>query len=969
MTNTQINGYRLIEKRFIKEVNADCLFFEHEQSGALLFKIAADDPNKTFCIAFKTLPESDNGAPHIMEHSVLNGSAGFPVKSPFDVLLKGSLHTFLNAMTGKDVTLYPVASMNEKDYFNLMHVYLDAVFNPLIYFDPRILKQEGWHYELEDKNHDPAYKGVVYNEMKGSFSNPVRELWYQVFKHLFPDNEYGFESGGYPSSIPTLTNEKFIAFHRKYYHPDNSYIYLYGDGDLKKELEFLDKGYLSKYNKTGNKVIISEQEPFPAMKDLTGYYSVVEKEEAGSQTYLSMNWVAGSGTDRALTMALDVLCEVLVNQESAPIRLALQKAGIGQDVSASSNVFRQNVVQIMVQDANPSDKEKFHRIIREILAETAEKGFDKKEVEGVLNRMEFLFREGNDAQKGMTYIGQSQPAFFYDDDPFTGLQYEKPLEEVKTALTTNYLEKIIRQYLIDNPHMLLYTLEPKPGLEKEIQSETERELKVFKERLNKEEIELLVKQTRELVEYQKREESPEALATIPMLELQDIDPKAKWYGVEETIVEQLPVLVYEEFTNDVVYTNLFFDLRVIPQELIPYAALLSNLIGLLDTSNHSYGELNRLLNIHTGGFFTSITSYLENLDDDRLIPKMAVNSKALNTKSTTLFDLLSEIVNTTRFDDTERVNTLLSRHQSQLDASIKRAGNRYTSTRLSSYYSKQGMFRELTEGLTYYWFVTKISKQFDDDPQQLISKLKEVGALLFSRENLTAAVTCSKNDRSRSTEGCGSFIKSLPSGKREYQSWNFDLVNRNEGIATASSVQYVMMGYNFKKLGYQWDGKMRVLNQVLSTDWLQTRVRVIGGAYGGYCTVNPAGTLTFNSYRDPNLGETLQNYRETNIYLKNFTADQKTMTRYIIGTISSMDHPLTPSQKGDQAVSLYFTKRTEKDLQSDRDAILSTTGEDIRNFAPMISDILDKNVYCVYGNEEKINKEKELFSGVLTLDK
>ena len=450
--NEEIFGFRLVEKQFVKEVNAECLSFEHIKSGARLVKIAAADPNKTFCIAFKTFPESDNGAPHIMEHSLLNGSVNFPVKSPFDVLIKGSLHTFLNALTSKDVTMFPVASMNQKDYFNLMHVYLDAVFNPLIYKDPRILKQEGWHHELENPENPVVFKGVVYNEMKGSFSNPVRELWYQVFKILFPDNAYGFESGGYPAMIPSLTQEEFIAYHKKYYHPENSYIFLYGDGDLEKELEFIDKEYLSRYERVNNPVTISEQKPFASMKEVTGYYSFMEGISTEDQTFLSLNYVAGSGIDKTLTMALDLLCEVLVNQESAPVRLALLKAGIGQDVSASSNNFQQNVVQILVQNANPQDIEKFHATVNTTLRETVEKGLDKKEVEGVLNRMEFQLREGNDAQKGFTFINQSLPGFIFANDPFIGMEYEKPLDEMKKALTSNYLESLIPLYFIDNPH-------------------------------------------------------------------------------------------------------------------------------------------------------------------------------------------------------------------------------------------------------------------------------------------------------------------------------------------------------------------------------------------------------------------------------------------------------------------------------------------------------------------------------------
>jgi Zn-dependent M16 (insulinase) family peptidase len=967
--NKDTFGFRLIEKRFVKEVNAECLHFEHIKSGAKLLKIAAEDPNKTFCIAFKTFPESDNGAPHIMEHSLLNGSVNFPVKSPFDVLIKGSLHTFLNALTSKDVTMYPVASMNQKDYFNLMHVYLDAVFNPMIYKDTRILKQEGWHHELEDPESPVVYKGVVYNEMKGSFSNPVRELWYQVFKILFPDNAYGFESGGYPATIPTLTQEDFIAFHKRYYHPENSYIYLYGDGDLKKELEFIDKEYLSTFERVNKPVIITEQEPFTAMKEITGYYPFMEGSSIENQAFLSLNYVAGSGIDKTITMALDLLCEVLVNQESAPVRLALQKEGIGEDVSASSNSFQQNVVQILVQNANPKDKNRFHEIVNSTLKEIAEKGLDKKEVEGVLNRMEFQLREGNDAQKGFTYINQSFPGFMFANDPFIGLEYEKPLAEMKKALQTTWLESLIPLYFINNPHSLLLTLEPKPGLDNEKNEAVESGLKEYKSNLDNAALTLLVKETQDLIAFQKREDSPEALETIPMLDLKDIDPVATWYSVEETRVNDTTMLYHEEFTNDVIYMNLFFDGRTIPSDMIPYASLLSTIIGLMDTKNYSYGELNQALNIHTGGFFTSLNTFLENHDDLEMIPKFKVTSKVMNTKSANLFELTGEILNNTKYGDTNRLKTLLARHHSQLDAAIKRSGNRYAGIRLGSYYSNQGLFREMTEGLEYFWFISDLNKNFDKKADQIKAKLEHVASLLFTKENLVVASTCNKKDLDGFSNGLMDFLSNLPAGRVNYHQWVFNPEKKNEGIETASEVQYVMEGYNFKKLGYAWNGKMRVLGHILSTDWLQSRIRVIGGAYGGYTSVSPDGSFTFNSYRDPNLKETLENYRSTVEYLRKFEADQKSMTRYIIGTIARIDQPMTPSQKGAQAASTYFTKRKKEDLQRDRDAILTTTAEDIREFSEMIQKILDQNAICVYGNAEKINQEKELFDNIIKLEK
>ncbi len=964
-----IHGFRLIGKKFVKEINAEVYYFEHVKSGARLVKIAANDENKTFSIAFKTFPVSDNGAPHIMEHSVLNGSRNFPVKSPFDVLQKGSLSTFMNAFTSKDFTMFPVASMNDKDYFNLMHVYLDAVFNPLLYTDNRILKQEGWHYELEDKAAPVIYKGVVYNEMKGAYSNPQRELYYQTYKNLFPDNPYGFESGGHPAAIPTLTQKDFINYHRKYYDPENSYIFLYGNADMDKELEFIDRLYLSGYTKSGNKATIEDQKPFAAQKEITAYYPVLEGAETKDQTYLTMALVAGHNTDQALNMSLDILCEVLVNQESAPLRIALQKAGIGQDVSASVSNYKQNVVQITIQNANPSDQEKFRMIADSVFSDAIRKGINKQEVEGILNRLEFQLREGNDAQKGMTYINQILPGWFFADDPYLGLEYEAPLAEVKTALTSNYLENILKKYLLNNPHTLFLALEPKPGLDKQNSLITEAQLKQFKTNLSQSEKDSLISQTHDLVEYQKREDTPKALETIPLLDISDISPKSEWYIAEEKNVSGIPLLFHEEFTNDVVYMNLFFDLHAIAEEQIPYASLLSNLLGMLNTEKYNYGELNQELNIATGGFMTSINTFLENQDDNNLIAKFKISSKAMNPKVPKLIELTGEILNKTQFTDQERLKSLLTRHLSQLEANIRRDGYGVANSRVSSYYSHQGMFNESVTGLDYFWFISRLVRDFDQDAGQIMAMLKKTSEMIFKKENLIASVTCGKNDLEKFSADFQKMANALPAGKTIMNDWKIEPVKRNEGILTSSKVQYVIEGSDYKKLGYKWNGKMRVLSQVLSTDWLQNQIRVIGGAYGGWSSFGISGIVTFNSYRDPNLSETLDNYKRTPDYLLAFNADPKTMTRYIIGTISSLDKPLTASQRGEQAFTYYFAKRKKEDIQAERNAILSTTSEDIRGFSKMVKDILDQNTYCVYGNADKITSEKNIFTNLIKIEK
>ncbi len=963
------HGFTLVEKKFVKEVNAECLYFIHEQSGARLLKIAADDNNKLFNIAFKTIPEQDYGTPHILEHSVLNGTKNFPVKSPFDVLSKGSLNTFLNAMTGSDITTYPVASMNDKDYFNLMHVYLDAVFNPLLHEDPRILKQEGWHYELDDLNGEIVYKGVVYNEMKGAFSSPTRELGYQANKILFPDNTYGVSSGGYPSAIPGLTNEYFTNFHKKYYHPSNSYTLLYGNADLDKELQFIDAEYFSKYEKSEEKVEIPLQKPFEEKKFAEKPYAVPEGSETKDNTFLSLNIVTGLNTDQELTYSLRILQEALVNHESAPIRLALQEAGIGKDVRAFVDNSKQNIFTIRVQNANPEDKDKFDQIIYETLQKVSKEGFDKDMIEGIVNRMEFNLREGDSPQKGMMYLFMSYQTWFFADDPFLGLEFEKPLKNLKEGIENGLLEKIIKENLIENPHALVMVLKPKPGLEKEINEKTKQELAKYKASLSKEELEKLVEETNALKEHQKKEDSPEALATIPMLSLSDISREVEWYDLEEKSVSNIPVLYHEDFTSNILYADLYFDLRALPQELIPYGNLLHQVIGLMNTENYTYGELDNALNIHTGGFYTNLAAHTKNYNDENLLPYLVVTTKAFTEKADKLFELASEIINHSKYDDAERLKDVLIRLQSREEANIKNNGIGYALTRAHSYYSNEGMFDELTRGLEYYRFITDLTENFDTKQEEISKNLVKTAEIIFNRKNMLATITCSKDEYQTYANALKTFINTLPEGDGNKNEWVFDLTKKNEGLMSASKVQYVIKGYDFKKLGYEWNGKIRVLDQILSKEWVRHQVRVIGGAYGGFTGFGPSGNAYFGSYRDPNLKETLDNYNATPKFLEDFEADDTEMTRFIIGTISRMDRPTTASQRGDIAVRRYFANTTIEDIQKTRNEVLTTTIEDVKAFKPMVQDILDQNAICVYGNTDKIKENKDLFNAIIPITK
>lgn len=964
-SQNEIHGFRLIEKRFVKEVNSECLYYEHIKTGARLLKVMSDDDNKTFAITFMTVPESDNGVAHIMEHSVLNGSKKFPVKSPFDVLSKGSLNTFMNAFTSRDATSYPFASRNDKDYFNMMHVYLDAVFNPLLYSDTRILKQEGWHYELASKDEPVIYKGVVYNEMKGAFSNPQREHLYLILKSLFPDNEYGFESGGLPRAIPTLTQDEFEKFHKKYYHPSNAYIFLYGNGDLKKEMEVINNEYLSHYDRSPEKISINNQKSFSKMKVLHEFYPVLEGASTENQTYFSMNFVMGLNSDYTQGAAMNILCEVLVNQESAPVRLALQKAGIGQDVSAFVLDYKQNGISIIVQNANASDSAECRKVIVATLEAAAKNGIDKNDLKGVLNRYEFELREGSNVQKGIALRGRIQPAWFFEGDPFKGLVYEERLEALKKGADGKFFEQMIEERMLKNNHVTFITFEPRPGLDKERNAEIDKELKSYKESLSEAQVEKLVKETEELIRFQNTVDSPEALAAIPMLSLEDIEKKTDYYSCSQEQKGKNKMLYYGTETSGVVYASLMFDMRVLPQELIPYAALLSNIATSMNTSNYSYARFNQEMNLNTGGFSTSVSSYTSVADASVLQPYFMISGKVMNNKVDKLFLLSKEMITGLIYEDPVRLKELIVRHQAQLEAGINREGFAVAMRRIQSYINKQGVFNEMTQGIDYFRFVTGLSMSFDEKSSEIAAKLSQTAELMFRAENITVTYTGNSSGYDNFKKEWAKFIAGIPSGKTQVQEWKLEPENLKEAILTASKVQYVMTGYNLNHLGQQWNGKLLVLNQILSTDFLYNQIRVIGGAYGGFSRISQDGTMVFGSYRDPNLRNTLEVYERAGDYVSEFEADESSMTRYIIGTIAGMDGPMTPQQKGSSAFKNLFTGRTPAMQQKERDEVLSTRAEDIRMFGMVIKEMAARKVICVYGNTDKIQAEKELFNTLM----
>lgn len=964
------NNYQLIDQRFVKYADAEVYLLRHKKSGARVIKIANSDKNKTFGITFKTQPDSDCGTPHILEHSVLNGSKKYPVKSPFDQLLKGSLSTFLNAMTGSELTMYPVASICEKDYFNLMDVYLDAVFNPLIYSDPRIMKQEGWRIMLNSPDDMPAYTGVVYNEMKGYFSDPLRELDFRIAQNLFPDNGYSKCSGGYPSEITKLTQDKFVAFHKKFYHPENSYIFFYGDADFEKELEVLDSNYLCHYDIKGNNYDIPIQKPFAAPKTISCNYPAAEGTDPETDSYLALSFVTGLNTDTKLCLALDILADVLVYQESGAIRKAFQQSGLGSDIDVSFENSQQPVFTFIGHQCNAQDGEKFKNLILDTLKNVVKEGVDKNTITAVVNRREFSIREGNDAQKGIKLLFELIMPWLFDDNAIQYLEIPDVLAQLKKDIANGYLEKVIEKYFIQNTHSLLTTLAPKAGLEEENEAKTFQYLADYKQSLSQPQLEKLIQDTKDLDAFQNAEETPEQLKCIPVLSKEDLNPKAEDFPLDIINNGETEILCRRDTTNGIVYCNLMFDARTLDFEDLPYLALLGELLVKLNTENYDYETLDNMFKTYTGGVSTFANLYAKVSNGEKTcFPKFNFSTKALSENAEKALSLLEEIVLRTKFDDIRRIKEMVTRIASQLESEASSMPFYYVRNRADSYYDNASYINEYLEGIDYYFFIKDLNENFDSRANALVDKLQKVYHQIVNKTYMKLVLASEDDDREKMLSLYDAMLKRLPADNTPLKEWNINPTPKNEGFTGTSKVQYVIKSYNFKNLDFEWSGAINVLNKILSLNYLHNAIRVRGGAYGCFAQLSFDGVMNFASFRDPNLVETLSVYNNVADFVSQLDITPDEMLKYIIGTISGIDQPMTVAQRTNAAVSRYLNGRKLERIQKIRDQIINATVDDVKKAVVILKAFTEKGSVCVYGGEDKIKNNAKLFDKILKLTK
>lgn len=968
MTIHDLAEYEILDEHRVEDVQSDGFILRHKKSGARIAILSNNDDNKVFYIGFRTPPEDETGVPHIIEHTTLCGSKKFPVKDPFIELAKGSLNTFLNAMTYPDKTVYPIASCNDQDFKNLMDVYLDAVFNPNITKYEEIFKQEGWHYELTGKDDELKINGVVYNEMKGAYSSPDEVLSSQIYRSLFPDNTYSKDSGGNPEYIPKLTYEAYLDFYHKYYHPSNSYIYLYGDMDVVERLEWLDKEYLSLYDYKKVNSEINKQPAFDKIKNVEAQYSITMDDSQENKTYLSYNRVVGDTLDEMLYQAFDVLDYALVSSPGAPVKQALIDAGIGDDVYGSYDAgILQPVFSFVAKNANASQADEFESIIENTLKEVVKTGINKEALLAGINSSEFKFREADFGQfpKGLLFGLNCLDSWLFDDmKPFIHLECLGTFAKLRKAVDTDYFEKLIQEYLLDNTHGSSVTVKPKRGLGNEREEALAKELSDYKASLSDEEIKKLIEDTEHLKKYQEEPSSDENLRKLPMLTRADMKKNAMPFSNIEDELLDVKVVRHDIESNGIDYISFLFDAGDFAQSELGYLGFFTNALGLVSTEKYSYTDLANATNIYTGGISTGTASHPDIKDRNNFVFKFEVKLKVLEKNLDKALELMEQMLLSSDFTDTKRLGELVAQIKARLQANLSSSGHLVAAMRSMSSFSRYALYQDELKGIAFYRSICRIEKELSESPKSVSDKLAAIAKKLFARNRMLISFTGNNeaygNAKPSLEKVIAGFDKMSVIGNQAEVHFN----TAKEAFIDASQIQYVAKTGDFICEGYEYTGALRLLRIILSYDYLWINVRVKGGAYGCMNTFLRSGESYFVSYRDPNLSDTLDVYDRIPEYIKNFSPDERDMTKYIIGTFSALDTPMNPEAKGSRSLSAYLEGITYEQIQKERNEILNAQPEDIRRLADLVEAVLKKDSICVIGNENMIKESAGLFENV-----
>ncbi|MBI9031570.1 insulinase family protein [bacterium] len=950
----------------IKEISNTLYFFKHKKNGAELIYFQNDDINKVFTIAFKTLPEDSCGTPHILEHSVLNGSRKYPCKEPFMELVKGSLKTFINAMTASDKTMYPVASTNDKDFMNLMDVYLDAVLYPKIYDTEEIFLQEGWHHEIFNKEDDVIYNGVVYNEMKGAFSSPESIIYRKIQGVLNPDNCYSYESGGDPDVIPELSYEKFLNFHKRYYHPSNSYISLYGDLDLEAALKKIDGEYLTNFDLLDIDTDIPLQKPFAkALEDLD-YYPIGESDSEENKTYICHGYSVGSIEDATTNMAIGFLGDILIEMEGAPLKEAMLEAGLGQDVfSIHDSSILQPVLSFVIKNTNASEKDKVAQVITNTLTKLVENGIDKKLIEAVINSHEFQLREADTRgfPKGLFYQMRAFNGWMHCHDPKLYLEFEERINYIRKASQEGYFENLIKKYLLENTHQAVITLLPKKGLTEEKNNNLSKSLAEYKKALKEEELNQLIQKNEVLRKRQQTPDSDEELAKIPHIELSDISPTPQPVDFTVTKEDKITYLEVDSPTNKIALVKLDFDAKVLEKEDWNWLGLLDSLLTKVDTKNYKYNELSNEIHINLGEFSTNC-DFIPG-QKDRNEPKVLfrVFVKALLAKIEVIPMFLEEILLDSKFDNKNRIQQVIRETKSRLEMMMVQAGHILAINQGKAQLRYEYDFINEASGYKYYKFICDLEKNFEDKYAVITSRLKEVSKKIFT-QGFTLAIEGASEDNKAVKEVITKFINKLPQAPKDLPLISFQTSKHNLALTAPINVQYTGLVCDYEKVGIKYKGSAMVINNILSSEYLYNNIRVQGGAYGAIFSYGDGGHFSLVSYRDPNLAKTYKVYEGIPQFLEQYQASPAEMSKQIIGSIANIDIPLTPRGRIETSTHFHYSNVTPDYRLRVRTELLNTRAEDVKAEAENFRRALETGLRVTVGSNAKIQEDKELFDTI-----
>jgi Zn-dependent M16 (insulinase) family peptidase len=960
------HGFELIKEQEIPELNTMARLYRHQKTGAELLSLENEDENKVFGITFRTPPDDSTGLPHIMEHSVLCGSKRFPVKEPFVELLKGSLKTFVNAFTFPDKTCYPVASQNTQDLYNLIDVYMDAVLHPLI--TEQTLQQEGWHYELERLEDPLVYKGVVFNEMKGTYSSPDNVLSRFSQQSLFPDTTYGVDSGGDPRVIPDLTYEKFKRFHETYYHPSNARIFFYGDDDPEERLRRMNE-YLREFERIEVNSQVAVQKPFDKPRRVTIPYAVGEDESeaaaGGKKTMVTINFLLPEVFDSELTLGLHILDYILIGTSGSPLRKALIDSGLGEDLAGVGleSDLRQMYYSTGLKGIAEEDVEKVENLILDTLRSLAENGIDRDLVEAAFNTTEFRLRENNTGSfpRGIALMLRSLTTWLHDGDPVAPLAFEAPLNALRKRLEAGepYFETLIRKYMLNNNHRSTVVLRPDPTLRQRMEAEERERLEQVRKSLSQEELEGIIAATKELKRRQEAPDSPEALASIPALRLEDLEPEVKRIPIEVSEEAGVKVLYHDIFTNGIIYLDLGFDLHNLPQEMLPYVPLFGRALTEMGTEHEDFVQLSRRIGRSTGGVHAApFTSAIRG--QERSAAWLFLRGKATPAHGQDLLGILRDVLLTVMLDNRERFRQMVLEEKAMVEARLVPAGHQVVNTRLKAKFNEAGWVAEQMGGVSYLFFLRKLADAVDQDWPGVLEKLETVRRLLLNRGTMVSNVTLDEKNWSTFRPLLADFLAELPNSKVEPAAWQREADQAAEGLVIPAQVNYVAKGANLYELGYELDGSIHVITNYLGTTWMWERVRVQGGAYGGFSVFDRhSGIFSFLSYRDPNLVGTLQNYDGTAGFLRRLALSEDERVKAIIGTIGEMDAYQLPDARGFTSMVRYLLGETDEFRQKLREQVLDTTEEDFHRFADVLERLNEAGRVVVLGSQDAIRAANE----------